>query len=533
MASQDQWIRTLVLWRFSIVVLILLLSLCSMAQSTDLYVRDCESAGEECAGNELPDSPGASWQSSSRLTLDGSRSDRMTKEYFALPTDDLQSRATKKPSAEYEPYHWKGLILQSFAFDMLSNATRIMTADQMDRHKLLNKPYWSDYWASLQQFNMRRWNDGDSIKVNYIGHPMEGAIAGYIEIQNDPRGRELRISRNRSYWNSRFRAFLWATVYSTQWEIGPFGETAIFNQGGFTYPIGCKGNDLACQATAKYTNNTGWVDFMITPIVGTLWLLGEDTIDRYISDPLVQRHPDSFGIKMVRASLNPPASLANILRGHFPWWRDYERPGESESAFVKQFERVLDAEPKENGDMYFYYRNLGLGTNTGGCIDCRNTIAGGGVQAGFAVRHYLDIIADVGVQPEASPGSSLNVGGTLTTANFGVRSGYSGKRVAVKVSLAPGFASYSRSLPAPTAENSDPQPRRNFNFSTTGTLSADIRFSQHFAVRTSLEQMLIRYKSSDRDPPGIGTAPWLSFLSHDNYINSTNWGFTTGPVFRF
>ena len=62
---------------------------------------------------------------------------------------------------------------------------------------------------------MHRWNDGDSIKVNYIGHPMEGAIAGYIEVQNDPRGRELQISRNRQYWNSRFRAFLWETVYST------------------------------------------------------------------------------------------------------------------------------------------------------------------------------------------------------------------------------------------------------------------------------------------------------------------------------
>jgi hypothetical protein len=114
---------------------------------------------------------------------------------------------------------------------------------------------------------MRRWNDGDSIKVNYIGHPLEGAIAGYIEVQNDPRGRELQISRNRQYWNSRFRAFLWETAYSAYWEIGPTGETPIFNQGGFTYPIGCKPKGAACEATAKYTNNTGWVDFIITSIV--------------------------------------------------------------------------------------------------------------------------------------------------------------------------------------------------------------------------------------------------------------------------
>src|SRR5258705_12995180 len=171
---------------------------------------------------------------------------------------------------------------------MLSNATRIITADQHGGHLLLNKPYWSNSGASLEQYNLRRWNEGDSIKVNYIGHPMEGAIAGYIEVQNDPRGREVQISRNRHYWNSRFRAFLWETVYSTYWELGPTGETPIFNQGGFTYPIGCKNHNLTCEATANYTNNTGWVDFIITPIVGTLWLVGEDTIDRYVSDPLVR-----------------------------------------------------------------------------------------------------------------------------------------------------------------------------------------------------------------------------------------------------
>jgi hypothetical protein len=444
----------------------------------------------------------------------------------------VQSRATSTSSTT-EPYHWKGLLLQSFAFDMLQNATRIITADQNDRHLLLNKPYWSDYWASLQQFNMRRWNDGDSVKVNYIGHPMEGAIAGYIEVQNDPRGRELQISGNRQYWNSRFRAFLWETAYSTYWEIGPTGETAIFNQGGFTYPIGCKKNDLACEATAKYTNNTGWVDFIITPIVGTLWLLGEDTIDRFISDPLVRRHPNSFGIKMVRASLNPPSSLANILRGHFPWWRDYEHPSASESPMVRVFERELDAQPKESGDLYLYYRAMALGTNSSGCFDCRNTTSGAGLELGVAVRRYFDVIANVGVQPEASPLSSMNVGGTLTSANFGVRTGYSGERFAMKVSLAPGFASYSKAQLAPPASDSDPGTGRNYNFSVASALSGDVRFARHLAFRVSLEQTLIRYKSADRDPPGIGTPPRLSFLSHDNYINSTNWGMSVGPVLRF
>ena len=122
--------------------------------------------------------------------------------------DPAQSRTTYTSPAQ-EPYHWKGLILQSFAFNSLENSVRIMTANQSDRHILLNKPYWSDYFASLGQFNMRRWNDGDSFPVNYIGHPLEGAISGYIEVQNDPRGRDLEFSSDRHYWNSRFRALLW------------------------------------------------------------------------------------------------------------------------------------------------------------------------------------------------------------------------------------------------------------------------------------------------------------------------------------
>jgi hypothetical protein len=103
----------------------------------------------------------------------------------------------------------------------------------------------------------------------------------------------------------------------------------------------------------------------------------------------------------------------------------------------------------------------------------------------------------------------------------------------VKVSLAPGFASYSKTQPAATESDPNPPMRRNFNFSAVAALSGDVRFAEHVAFRVTLDQMLIRYKSTERDPPGVGTPPRLSFLSHDNYINSTNWGVSVGPVLRF
>src|SRR5258705_10728461 len=159
----------------------------AFVQTVGPRVESTEAGGKEA---ELPDSPGALLDLTPiRLDLTPIQRD-VPRGGPHISADSGQSRF-EAHSSEEEPYHWKGLLLQSFAFDMLQNATRIMTADQNDRHLLLNKPYWSDYWASLQQFNMRRWNDGDSISVNYIGHPMEGAIAGYIEVQTDPRGRLL------------------------------------------------------------------------------------------------------------------------------------------------------------------------------------------------------------------------------------------------------------------------------------------------------------------------------------------------------
>jgi len=495
------------------------------------------------AQTKLPDAPSALLAASSSLAtpVDEPHKLQLTPiKPESAPQPRFEASAPSNVTLnkdEAEPVHWKGLLWQSFEFDMMQNATRIITAKQGDRHLLLNKPYWSDYWASLGQFNMRRWNDGDSIPVNYIGHPMEGAIAGYIEIQNDPRGRALRMGDGKAYWKSRERAFLWELVYSTQWEIGPIGETAIFNQGGFTYPIQCNkhpGTPNYCELpTSKYTNNTGWVDFIITPIVGTLWVLGEDTIDRYITDPLVQRHPGNFGIDLVRAGLNPSRSLANITRGHYPWWRDYERPGQHESLMVQQLSRIADAETVDNVDLFLHYTSLGLPTYTPTCNGCRRTTDGFGAEVDIHLRKYLQFMTDVGVQPHASPLPGLNAGGSLFTAVFGLRSGCAGRWGAFGVSLAPGLASWSNAEFALSPDYPDPGPGRQFTFATTAAISAELRPTPRLAMRISVQNMLIRYRSPDRDPPGIGTPPRLSFLSHDNYINSTNWGLSMGPVFRF
>jgi hypothetical protein len=193
----------------------------------------------------------------------------------------------------------------------------------------------------------------------------------------------------------------------------------------------------------------------------------------------------------------------------------------------------MDDEPVSHIDLNFFYSYLGLGTNHVDCINCRTYTRGAGVEIGIALRRYLDFITTSRYQPDASPVSTATAGGSLFATNFGLRSGYSGKHFALRLSIAPGFASYSRTLSTPTPTDPHPPPTRQFTFSATATVAADVRFNNYLSFRTSVDQMLIRYKSPYRDPPGIGTPPRLSFLSHDNYINSTNWGLRIGPVFHF
>ena len=59
-----------------------------------------------------------------------------------------------------------------------------------------------------------------------------------------------------------------------------------------------------------YTNNTGWVDFITTPTVGMLWVLAEDTLDRYISDCIQGTDQIYMLLKIVRGSVNPSRTFA-------------------------------------------------------------------------------------------------------------------------------------------------------------------------------------------------------------------------------
>jgi hypothetical protein len=447
----------------------------------------------------------------------------------------------KNPNLEdAEPiqhYHWKGLLWQSFAFFGEENAFRLMT-DQYFRYLTADKPFWHDYIASLKQWNMRRWNDGDDFLVAYVGHPMQGSVTEFIEIQNDPHDRFLQLSSDRAYWKSRFKSFLWATVFSTDQKVGPLGEAALGSEGGYTYVVGCPAPCPSYQPGDKVTNNTGWVKFVSTPVVGSLWTLAEDFLDRYVSDRVQENHMDRVFPKILRGSLNPCRTMANGLRGRLPWYRDYQHPETADYLTSGvHFER-------DDGDSYRtlpryeffpHFNAFSLPVNTTSCPHgCRSFTASPG--AGFSVRltHWVDFDSDVDYLSNASPLPSTRAGGDAILGTFGLRSGFESRNYSLKASLRPGFLSYDRAyLTAPSATNPTPQIGRITHFVTSLAITGDYGIGRHFAVRASMGNTAVRYYTYYLDHVGIGKYPYLSWLSEKTFATNENWTYQAGPVVRF
>ena len=75
------------------------------------------------------------------------------------------------------------------------------------------------------------------------------------------------------------------------------------------------------KASHTNTNGTGTVDFVMTPVAGTLWSVGEDLIDRQIIWRLEGRTNNRLAL-LGMSVLNPNRSVANVMRGKAPWYRD-------------------------------------------------------------------------------------------------------------------------------------------------------------------------------------------------------------------
>ena len=203
--------------------------------------------------------------------------------------------------------HWRSALTQAAQFLAMQHAMNLGTY-----HGTLQGPFFHDWFNSVHHYRFSRFQDDDPFIVNYIGHPMMGSVASWIEIQNDPRGMRQTVGWRKSYWRSRAKALAFASVYAAQWELGPLSETSIGNLGSFRY---------YSESGKHTTNGTGFTDLLVTPTAGVTWSIGEDLIDKFVIRRL-EGHSRNPMYQMGISVLNPTRSLANLLRMKAPWYRD-------------------------------------------------------------------------------------------------------------------------------------------------------------------------------------------------------------------
>lgn len=188
----------------------------------------------------------------------------------------------------------------------------LIATDPEVRQETFHGNWFSKYHDSLVASRFNHWNDGDPFFVNNVGHPMQGAVVGFIYVQNDPRAMTLELSRSSAYWKSRLRAMAWAAAYEVQWELGPVGEAGL----------GFEGRQWYVSATTHgWTNGAGWTDFVMSPTGGFVWMVGEDALDKKVISRLEQKSRNPLYL-LALSALNPNRSVANLMRFKMPWYRD-------------------------------------------------------------------------------------------------------------------------------------------------------------------------------------------------------------------
>jgi len=217
------------------------------------------------------------------------------------------------------------------------------------------------------------WADGDPFYVNYVGHPMMGAVAGRLWSLHDRRYRQAEFGGSADYWKGKLRAAAFSWAFSEQFEIGGLSEASI----------GHIQKDFPQQ---------GFVDHVVTPTVGLAWTLAEDALDRYLVKKMEAHWQNRFARIFARTLLNPARTFANAMDWKVPWYRDsrsgvlsYVAPatGSRATAAARTGEAVHELAP-------FEFATLAGARQVGGtgCV-------GGGAEAAYRVAPDWQVVLAV------------------------------------------------------------------------------------------------------------------------------------------
>ena len=183
---------------------------------------------------------------------------------------------------------WRPVLSESLLFLTAQHLARFVEDKTAKR---LGGPFVNDWFDSVRSLN--RFSDGGKITTNWVAHPMMGSVATHILGQNDPEYLENKVGSGDRYWRAKGKQFLFATVYSIQFEIGPLSESSLGN-----------------------IHQAG-IDFVLTSSLGTLWSVGEDLAAQHVLRPMRATHPKWANTLTVL--LNPTRAFANVLAFKRPW----------------------------------------------------------------------------------------------------------------------------------------------------------------------------------------------------------------------
>jgi hypothetical protein len=189
-------------------------------------------------------------------------------------------------------------MLQGLFFLGIQHGVRM---EQGKTRRELDGKFFKDWVDAVN--GLQSWDDGGKVFTNYVAHPVQGAITGYLWVHNDPKSKYLHFSRDRGYWVGRMKAMAWTAVWSAQFELGPISEASLGNVG-------------------QKPGTQGYEDLVVTPLLGTALIIEEDIVDRYLVG-WVERKTTAHGWRAAaRSFFNPCRSVANLLRFRAPWYRD-------------------------------------------------------------------------------------------------------------------------------------------------------------------------------------------------------------------
>lgn len=391
------------------------------------------------------------------------------------------------PEPEQTGFHWGRALTESFTFLLIEQAYVVHTDFRwvVSENGIPFNHYWRDYRQSLSEWTHSGWDDGDPNWFGYVGHPIQGALTGFIQIQNDPKSERLVFSKTRAYWKSRLKAALWNAAYSTQWNLGPLSEVTVEKYGSKDRQPWNQNGTFPCNTKHCYTG-VGQIDIVMTPIGGTGWLIGEDFLDQKVVRRFEASTQNRFLIDTVRVSLNPIRAGANMLHGQHPWYRASRDHGNGEP-FTSQDRIVSTSEGTKtqvpnHGNFFFGYSHAGAShcevTYSGAATTCdplssvSSNLSGWDVSVEKMYLRYFGAIADFsGQYGSASQRNFL----------FGVRGGASLGR------LRP-FAQFMIGA-VQARENAAQGSLSDNSFAEDLGLGVDFRLARLFAWRNQIDTL--------------------------------------------